>query len=177
MSVKPRRKNRPARCECFVIVLTAGWSIAAAQTNEPGWAQALKKLSLEELVNQEVTLVTKKLERLSESPSAVQVLTGEDIRRSAAMDLPEALRLAPNLEVAQQNAHDWAITARGFNGAPFANNSLAAGWLGSSETGRCPWQGRICGSLTTRNLVRSKFPGVFTARLLFGSSRSRPWPP
>ncbi|HUJ72383.1 MAG TPA: TonB-dependent receptor plug domain-containing protein, partial [Verrucomicrobiae bacterium] len=53
------------------------------------------------------------------------VITSEDIQRSGAMSLPEALRLAPNLQVAQVNSHDWAITARGFNGAPLSNNSLA----------------------------------------------------
>ncbi|HXC25641.1 MAG TPA: TonB-dependent receptor plug domain-containing protein, partial [Gemmatimonadaceae bacterium] len=57
--------------------------------------------------------------------SAIQVITGEEIRRSGATTLPEALRLASNLFVAQSNAHDWAITARGFNGAPLSNNTLA----------------------------------------------------
>ncbi len=82
-------------------------------------------MPLEELLNQEVSLVTGRPEPLIQSPSAVQVITSEESRRSGAMSLPEALRLASNLQVAQQNAHDWAITARGFNGAPLANNSLA----------------------------------------------------
>ena len=54
----------------------------------------------------------------------VQVITGEDIHRSGATSLPEALRLASNLEVAQVNSHDWAISARGFN------NTLANKLLG-----------------------------------------------
>src|SRR5205823_12186937 len=48
-------------------------------------------------------------------PSAIQVLTQEDIRRSGASSIPEALRLAPNLQVAQVNSSSWAISARGFN--------------------------------------------------------------
>ena len=88
---------------------------AAAETNEITTPEELKKLSLEALMNQDVTVVARRPEKLSETPSAVQVITGEDIHRSGALSLPEALRLAPNLEVAQVNSHDWAISARGFN--------------------------------------------------------------
>lgn len=63
----------------------------------------------------EVTSVSKRPERLSETASAIQVITHEDIRRSGATSLPEALRLAPNLQVAQVNASQWAVSARGFN--------------------------------------------------------------
>src|SRR5688500_16049410 len=85
----------------------------------------LKKLSVEQLMNIVVTSVSKSPEKLSEVASAVQVVTGNDIRRSTATRLPEALRLASNLQVLQSGSHDWGITARGFNGAPVANSSLA----------------------------------------------------
>jgi iron complex outermembrane receptor protein len=85
----------------------------------------LKRLSLEELLDIEVTLVSKTPQKLSEVPSAIQVITSEDIQRSGATRLPEALRLAANLMVAQVNSHDWAITARGFNGIALSNNTLA----------------------------------------------------
>ena len=75
----------------------------------------LKKMSLEELMDIEVTLVSRHSEKLGEAPSAVQVITQEDIRRSGAATLPEALRLAPNLQVAQVDGREWAISARGFN--------------------------------------------------------------
>lgn len=78
-------------------------------------ADTLKKLSMEELMNMEVTSVSKRPEKLVEAASAIQVITNEDIRRSGATSIPEALRLATNLHVAQKNAHDWAISARGFN--------------------------------------------------------------
>ena len=55
------------------------------------------------------------LSPLLDAPSAIQVITNEDIERSGATSLPEALQLADNLQVAQDNAHDWNITARGFN--------------------------------------------------------------
>src|SRR5207247_6433984 len=53
--------------------------------------------------------------KLSETASAIQVITGEDIRRSGATSLPQALRLASNLSVAQVDSRQWAISARGFS--------------------------------------------------------------
>ena len=71
----------------------------------------------------EVTSVSRHPEKLLQAASAIQVITGEDIRCSGAMSIPEALRLADNLDVAQQNSHDWNISARGFNTA-LANKLL-----------------------------------------------------
>jgi iron complex outermembrane receptor protein len=89
---------------------------SAAQTTGPAaTVVALKQLSVEDLMNIEVTSVSKEPERLLEAPSAIQVITATDIERSGASSLPEALRLADNLEVAQKDANDWAISARGFN--------------------------------------------------------------
>ena len=91
---------------------------------QPGFAQqpdsslsgeALKKLSIEQLMNLQVTSVSKRPERLSQTASAIQVITQEDIRRSGASSLAEALRLATNLQVAQVDSRQWAISARGFN--------------------------------------------------------------
>jgi iron complex outermembrane receptor protein len=85
--------------------------------------QALKKMSLSELMDLDVTSVAKQAEPYGQAPAAIQVITGEDIARSGASSLPEAMRLADNLEVAQKNSHDWAISARGFNTA-LANKLL-----------------------------------------------------
>jgi iron complex outermembrane recepter protein len=76
---------------------------------------ALKKLTPEELMDIDVTSVSKHPEKLSGTASAIQVITGDEIRRSGASSIPEALRLADNLQVAQKGSHGWAITARGFN--------------------------------------------------------------
>jgi iron complex outermembrane receptor protein len=78
-------------------------------------AAPFKGLSLEELMNVEVTSVSRHAERLQRSASAIQVVSGDDIHWSGATSIPEALRLAPNLQVAQVNANEWAISARGFN--------------------------------------------------------------
>ncbi len=85
--------------------------------------QDLKKLSLEELVNIEVTSVSKKVEKLTEAAAAVSVITSEDIRRSGATSIAEALRMVPGLQVARSTASQWAITSRGFSGN-FANKLL-----------------------------------------------------
>jgi iron complex outermembrane receptor protein len=76
---------------------------------------ALKRLSLEELLDMEVTSVSRRPEKLSGAAASIQVITADDIRRSGARSVPESLRLASNLEVAQINSHDWAISARGFS--------------------------------------------------------------
>ncbi|HET6599261.1 MAG TPA: TonB-dependent receptor [Burkholderiaceae bacterium] len=67
--------------------------------------------------NIEITSVSKRAERLSDAPTSVFVITRDDIRRSGATSLPEALRLAPNLQVARASANGWAISSRGFNSA------------------------------------------------------------
>src|SRR6185295_18522021 len=90
----------------------AGPSFAQTQNRNPG---ALRKLSLKELMDSDVTSVSKEPEPYREAPAAIQVITGDDIRRSGASSIPEALRLADNLNVAQKNSNGWAISARGFN--------------------------------------------------------------
>lgn len=88
---------------------------APASSANPAGPDIYKKMSLEELMNQDVTSVSKTPEPLGQAPAAIQVITNDEIRRSGASSLPEALRLADNLDVAQDNAHDWNISARGFN--------------------------------------------------------------
>ncbi len=88
---------------------------SGAFSAEPQRSPDLADLSIEELGNIQVTSVSKHAERLLDAPAAIFVITGEDIRRSGATRLPEALRLAPNLEVARASASSYAISARGFN--------------------------------------------------------------
>ena len=98
------------------LMMLAATASPAQAAPEPGVSTAtLKSLSVEELMDIEVTSVSKRPEKLSETASAIQVITQEEIRRSGSTTLAEALRLASNLQVAQKNAHDWGISARGFN--------------------------------------------------------------
>ena len=89
---------------------------STTSTNLPGPA-IYKKMSLQELMDLDVTSVAKEPEPYGQAPAAIDVITGDEIRRSGASSIPEALRLADNLDVAQKNSHDWAISARGFNTA------------------------------------------------------------
>lgn len=75
----------------------------------------LVDLSLEQLADIEVTSVSRRAERLADAPASIYVITGEDIRRAGVTSLPEALRLAPNLQVARNSASGYAISSRGFN--------------------------------------------------------------
>ncbi len=84
---------------------------------------ALSNLSIEELLNVEVTSVSKKKERKQDAAAAVYVLTSEDIRRSGATNIPELLRTVPGLEVAKLTSSQWSVTSRGFGGR-FANKLL-----------------------------------------------------
>src|SRR5438045_8219580 len=73
-------------------------------------------LSMEDLMNLQVTSVSKRTQKVADAAAAVFVITQEDIRRSGATSIPEALRLAPGLQVARIDQNKWAIAARGFNG-------------------------------------------------------------
>ncbi len=83
----------------------------------------LSSVSLEDLMNIEVTSVSKKSEKISQAAAAIFVITPEDIRRSGATNIPDLLRMVPGLDVSQINANDWAVSARGFN-QQFSNKLL-----------------------------------------------------
>ena len=84
-----------------------------AKEPEPAM-QELIELSLEDLLTMEVTSVSKKAQSLSNAAAAVFVITPEDIRRSGVTSIPEALRMAPGVQVAHIDANKWAISIRGF---------------------------------------------------------------
>jgi iron complex outermembrane recepter protein len=92
-------------------------TVVSAQTPPTEAASGLKRLSVDDLVNLEVTSVSRRSERLFEAPASVYVISADDIRRSGATTLPEVLRLAPNLDVARVDPVQHSISARGFNNA------------------------------------------------------------
>jgi iron complex outermembrane receptor protein len=103
--------------------LAVGLALSVAAGPAAAQARDLADLSLEELGNVEVTSVSGRAEPLSGAAASIYVITHDDIRRSGATSLPEALRLAPNLQVARIDAKQYAISARGFNSA-IANKLL-----------------------------------------------------
>jgi iron complex outermembrane receptor protein len=87
--------------------------VAAAAS---AWSQTgLSDASLEQLLQVQVTSVSKKEQKLARTAAAVFVIGQEDIRRSGASTLPDVLRMAPGVNVAQINANTWAVSIRGFN--------------------------------------------------------------
>ncbi|MGZ8919700.1 MAG: TonB-dependent receptor plug domain-containing protein, partial [Limisphaerales bacterium] len=117
------RRKRVAKLLAAIAAVTmvTGWGAenAPASAGETGTevknGADLMTLDLADLMKMQVTSVSRKSERLSDAAAAIYVITQEDIRRSGATSIPEALRLSPGLEVARQDAHTWAISGRGFN--------------------------------------------------------------
>ena len=116
MTLIPQRVRLPAAIAMALVCAQQG---AQAQT----LAASLVDLSLEQLSNIQVTSVSKREQRLADVAGAVYVISQEDIRRSGATSLPEALRLAPNLHVARADANQYAIASRGQNSV-LANKML-----------------------------------------------------
>jgi iron complex outermembrane receptor protein len=83
----------------------------------------LAEFSLEDLMNIEVITASKKQQKLSQTPAAVFAITQEDIRRSGMTNIPDLLRMVPGVQVAQAQAGQWAVSARGFNGT-YSNKLL-----------------------------------------------------
>ena len=114
MIAKKRHRNH------FTIVLFFYFSLSSVVYSEPS---ELLELSVEDLLNVEVISVSKKAKSLNDSPAAIYVISQDDIKRIGATSIPEALRLAPGLDVARIDANKWAVSARGFNGR-FSNKLL-----------------------------------------------------
>src|SRR5271170_2182840 len=103
-------------CGFFLLGISLPCAAAPPQASPPSPSAAgtLADRSLEELMNIEVTSVSKKAQRLSSTAASVFVSTAEDIRRSG-LELPDVLRIAPGVQVARVEAGRWAVAIRGFN--------------------------------------------------------------
>ena len=126
--------HRWAACRRWLLIMGLNIAVAgipaafSAEPSQPATSstnelEELAKLPFEELMQQPVTTVARKQEKLSEVPAAIEVITQEDIRRSGALTIPEALRWVPGLDVARIDSHRYAVSSRGFNDE-FANKQL-----------------------------------------------------
>ncbi|HVB87620.1 MAG TPA: TonB-dependent receptor [Candidatus Dormibacteraeota bacterium] len=116
-------KNQSARAGRRLAMFILAWSALARYSAAAAVGQRQANLaneSLQDLMSIQVTTVSKTEQKLSQTASAVFVITQEDIARSGATNIPDLLRMVPGMDVAQINANTWAINARGFN-ARFAN--------------------------------------------------------
>ena len=99
------------------ILFTVAASIGLLLPAEAAWAQTtqdLKRMSIADILDIRVSTVSRIPEESKTVPAAVYVITHEDIRRSGATSIPEALRLAPGLEVARIDGGTWSVGVRGF---------------------------------------------------------------
>ncbi len=98
----------------FIFCLTVSQTVSIAESGDLSM-DMLAELDLFALSNIKVTTASRKAEKLSLTSAAVYVITNDDIRRSGVTSIPEALRMAPGVQVAQIDANKWAISIRGFN--------------------------------------------------------------
>ena len=111
--------KRRRLCLMLASCLSAGSVFPAEELS----IQALKELSLDDLVSLKITSVSRRPESAASAAAAVSVLTGEEIRRAGVRNIPDALRLVPGVHVASVNSHTWGVSTRGFN-AVFSNKQL-----------------------------------------------------
>ena len=116
----PRMLRRNIAIILFIVAFFATHQATVNASRPPATLShvqnPLMDMSIEELMDIEVTTVSKHSQRLTEVASAVYVITQEDIRRSGATSIPEALRMAPGVHVARIGTDKWAISIRGFSG-------------------------------------------------------------
>ena len=121
-------------------LFSALFAAAPAAGSPQALPEDLTTLSLEDLMNIEVTSASKKAQKLSETASAVFVISQEDIQRSGATTIPEALRMVPGVQVARIDANKWAVSARGFNSR---------------------WSNKLLVLMDGRSIYTPSFSGVF----------------
>src|ERR1700730_13782228 len=115
------RSNRLACAKHILVTVFAALFIVTSARGDSGQgAPDVTAMSVEDLMNVQVTSVSKRTQRVADAAAAVFVITQDDIKRSGARNIPETLRMAPGIEVARIDENKWAISARGFNGR-FAN--------------------------------------------------------
>jgi len=88
---------------------------ALANNNSAGHLDTLKRMSFEELMTVEITSVSRTEESLRDAAAAIAVISPEEIRRSGATTIPDALRLVPGIHVGEQTSSSWAVSSRGFS--------------------------------------------------------------
>ena len=100
----------------LAIAVVAAFVTANARADSGQDVPDVTAMSVEDLMNMQVTSVSKRAQKVGDAPAAVFVITQEDIQRSGARNIPELLQMVPGLEVARIDENKWAIGSRGFNG-------------------------------------------------------------
>src|SRR5690348_12085230 len=111
-STNPQTVRFMRQVLALVLLFTTRTFAAPQQSDIPD----VTAMSMEDLMNMQVTSVSKRSQKLADAAAAVFVITQDDIRRSGATSIPEALRMVPGIQVARIDENKWAIASRGFNG-------------------------------------------------------------
>jgi iron complex outermembrane recepter protein len=118
MKTQSARGSSPTRKAWFYaftfLFLLTGMSVTRASSNTQPPNNPVKELTLEQLGDVEVTSVSKAPEQVRKTAAAIFVITQEDIERSGVTNIPDALRLAPGVEVARIDSSQWSVGIRGF---------------------------------------------------------------
>ena len=107
--MEPKNKQKTSLWRWTLLACAVQASLASAAPNE------FLDMSLQELVDYRLMSMSRKEQRVADMAAAAHVISAEDIRRSGAQSIPEALRMVPGLNVAQINRNSWAVSSRGFN--------------------------------------------------------------
>lgn len=117
------RTETSRKAASMLLCAALGAYASASDTPSANPAASLGDLSIEQLMNEPVTSVSKKETNLFQSPAAVAVVTDDDISRMDFTSIPEALRFVPGVDVARIDGSTWAVSVRGSN-SEFANDTL-----------------------------------------------------
>ncbi|MFZ2163482.1 MAG: TonB-dependent receptor plug domain-containing protein [Sideroxyarcus sp.] len=104
--------NSSTRCAILAAMLATAFQAGASAPEEESWPE----LSLGDLMKVGVETASRKNQSVSNTAAAIFVISAADIKRSGALSIPEALHLAPGVEVARLSNNKWAVSIRGFNG-------------------------------------------------------------
>lgn len=137
---RPKKNPLPAFSGSMLIAALFAMSYSGLSN-----AADVAALELDELLKREVTSVSRRPERLSNTASSVFVISADEIRRSGVQSIPEALRLAPGVDAVRSSANRWSVSIRGFNDR-FSNKLLVL--------------------IDGRNAYHPAFSGVFWESLL-----------
>lgn len=99
----------------LLISLMICWNSCLADTKPEALEIDVTHTSIDDLLNMNVSTVSKVEESYWSSAAAIYVLNSEKIRRSGVTSIPEAIRLVPGVQVARIDANKWAVSVRGFS--------------------------------------------------------------
>lgn len=113
---RPSNARATGARKFLATALAVVFASSSAFAQDPKKVPDVTNMTVEDLMNMQVTSVSKRAQKVADAPAAIFVITQDDIQRSGARNIPELLEMVPGLEVARIDENKWAIGSRGFNG-------------------------------------------------------------